>query len=179
MTTDLDTPVTSARTQFAQSATPMTWKRKARFWEKSGLITRRMKGLATSQWRKRKRSAAINQAKQGGLIQNAVNNSLKLSAQLQTEALDVTLLAVSAVWRVAPVTHAVRIKGIFARVLRLHKGRRSKLTSLRSATPEDHLAFAHARHLLRSADGSENAHLLRTHTSPMQIVAWCSTSSHP
>ena len=121
MTTDLDTLVTSARTQFAQSATPNDLENaKARFLGKSGLITERMKGMAQlSVEEKKTRGAAINQAKQA--IEAALTErrqqlaEAELSAQLQTEALDVTLPGRQrGVGGLHPVTRTLeRIEGIF------------------------------------------------------------------
>ena len=181
MTTDLDTLVTSARTQFAQSATPNDLENaKARFLGKSGLITERMKGLAQlSVEEKKTRGAAINQAKQA--IEAALTErrqqlaEAELSAQLQTEALDVTLPGRQrGVGGLHPVTRTLeRIEGIFGSMgFEVAQGPEIEsdwfnFTALN--TPEDHPARS-MHDTFYVEDGSENApNLLRTHTSPMQI----------
>ena len=94
---DLDTLIESARAAFETAPTPAELENaKARFLGKSGQLTELMKGLATlSVEQKKTRGAAINQAKQQveALLQ-ARRDALaagELRAQLQAEALDVTL----------------------------------------------------------------------------------------
>jgi phenylalanyl-tRNA synthetase alpha chain len=97
MSTDLDSIVLAAREAFAASATPAQLEdAKARFTGKAGRITELMKGMAAlSHEDKKTRGAAINQAKQS--IEEALAARRKaladaeLEAQLQAEALDVTL----------------------------------------------------------------------------------------
>ena len=94
---DLDSIVSSAQTAFAQAPTPAELENaKARFLGKTGQITELMKGMAAlSVEEKKTRGAAINLAKQA--IEAALNErrqalaDAELQAQLQAEALDVTL----------------------------------------------------------------------------------------
>ena len=94
---DLDTLIESARTAFDAAPTPAELENaKARFLGKSGQLTELMKGLATlSVEQKKTRGAAINQAKsQVEALLQARRDALaagELQAQLQAEALDVTL----------------------------------------------------------------------------------------
>ncbi len=121
MTTDLDTLVASACTQFAQAVTPNDLENaKARFLGKAGQITERMKGLAQlSVEEKKTRGAAINQAKQA--IEAALAErrqqlaEAELNVQLQAEALDVTLPGRQCgAGGLHPVTLTLeRIEGIF------------------------------------------------------------------
>jgi phenylalanyl-tRNA synthetase alpha chain len=94
---DLDTIVASARDAFAKAATPADLENaKAQFTGKSGRITELMKGLgALPVDEKKTRGAAINVAKQA--IEAALAErrqalaDAELEAQLEAEALDVTL----------------------------------------------------------------------------------------
>lgn len=95
--TDLDSIVDSARAAFAKASAPADLENaKAQFLGKSGRITELMKGMAAlSVEEKKTRGAAINQAKQA--IESALNArrqalaDAELEAQLQAEALDVSL----------------------------------------------------------------------------------------
>ena len=97
MTPHLETLVASAREEFAQAHTSNDLENaKARFLGKSGSITALMKDMAQlSVEEKKARGAAINQAKQA--IEAALTErrqqlaDAELEAQLQAEALDVTL----------------------------------------------------------------------------------------
>ena len=94
---DLENLVAEARSQFEQASTPAALENaKARFLGKTGSITERMKGLAKLAVEEKKaQGAAINQAKQA--IEAALEArraalaEAELQAQLQAEALDVTL----------------------------------------------------------------------------------------
>ncbi|HYD75277.1 phenylalanine--tRNA ligase subunit alpha [Ramlibacter sp.] len=97
MTEDLQSIVESARSAFAQSATPAELENaKARYTGKAGRITELMKGLAALPVEEKKsRGAAINVAKQA--IEAALAErrqalaDAELAVQLKAEALDVTL----------------------------------------------------------------------------------------
>ncbi|MEP6824709.1 MAG: phenylalanine--tRNA ligase subunit alpha [Ramlibacter sp.] len=94
---ELDQIVSSARQSFAQAATPADLENaKAQFIGKSGRVTELMKGMASlSVEEKKTRGAAINLAKQA--IESALQErrqalaELEMQAQLQAQALDVTL----------------------------------------------------------------------------------------
>jgi phenylalanyl-tRNA synthetase alpha chain len=94
---DLDTLVRTAQADFSAAATPADLENaKARFLGKSGRVTALLKGLAAlSVEQKKSEGAAINVAKQA--IEAALNErrqalaDAELTAQLQAEALDVTL----------------------------------------------------------------------------------------
>jgi phenylalanyl-tRNA synthetase alpha chain len=181
MTTDLDTLVASACTQFAQAVTPNDLENaKARFLGKAGQITERMKGLAQlSVEEKKTRGAAINQAKQA--IEAALAErrqqlaEAELNVQLQAEALDVTLPGRQCgAGGLHPVTLTLeRIEGIFGSMgFEVAQGPEIEsdwfnFTALN--TPEDHPARS-MHDTFYVEGGSEKAsNLLRTHTSPMQI----------
>ena len=94
---DLSPLVQEAREQFALAATPADLENaKARYLGKAGRVTELLKGLAAlSVDEKKTRGAAINQAKQHieallGQRREALANA-EMNAQLQAEALDVTL----------------------------------------------------------------------------------------
>src|SRR5918911_67083 len=94
---EFDSIVAAARDAFARAATGADLENaKAQFIGKSGRITELMKGLAAlSVEEKKTRGAAINQAKQA--IEAALAErrqalaDAELEAQLQAEALDVSL----------------------------------------------------------------------------------------
>ena len=94
---DLQPIVDAARAAFALAATPADLENaKAQFLGKSGRVTELMKGMAAlSVDDKKTRGAAINLAKQAiEATLNAARQALAdadLAAQLQAEALDVTL----------------------------------------------------------------------------------------
>ena len=181
MTTNLETIVASAREQFAQAATPNDLENaKARFLGKAGQITELMKGMAQlTVDEKKARGAAINQAKQA--IEAALAErrqqlaDAELNAQLQAEALDVTLPGrVRGAGGLHPVTLTLeRIENIFGSMgFEVAQGPEIEsdwfnFTALN--TPEDHPARS-MHDTFYVEGGSEKApNLLRTHTSPMQI----------
>ena len=178
---DLDSLVENAVRLFAQSATPAELENaKAQFLGKSGRVTELMKGLAQlSVEEKKTRGAAINAAKQA--IEAALQArrqalaEAQLQAQLQAEALDVSLPGRQ---RGAGGLHPVsltleRIQAIFGSMgFDVADGPEIEtdwfnFTALN--TPQDHPARS-MHDTFYVEGGAENApHLLRTHTSPMQI----------
>ena len=173
---ELDSLVASAQALFAQSATPADLENaKAQFLGKSGRITELMKGLsALSVEEKKSRGAVINQAKQA--IEAALNQrrqalaDAELEIQLKAEALDVTLPGrTQASGGLHPVSLTLeRIEGIFGSMgFEVADGPEIEtdwfnFTALN--TPEDHPARS-----MHDTFYVEGGHLLRTHTSPMQI----------
>ena len=173
---ELDSLVASAQALFAQSATPADLENaKAQYLGKSGRITELMKGMsALSVDEKKSRGAVINQAKQA--IEAALNQrrqalaDAELEAQLKAEALDVTLPGrARASGGLHPVSLTLeRIEGIFGSMgFEVADGPEIEtdwfnFTALN--TPEDHPARS-----MHDTFYVEGGHLLRTHTSPMQI----------
>ena len=181
MTPHLETLVASAREEFAQAHTSNDLENaKARFLGKSGSITALMKDMAQlSVEEKKARGAAINQAKQA--IEAALTErrqqlaDAELEAQLQAEALDVTLpRRIRGAGGLHPVTLTLeRIENIFGSMgFEVAQGPEIEsdwfnFTALN--TPEDHPARS-MHDTFYVEGGSEKApNLLRTHTSPMQI----------
>ena len=181
MTPHLETLVASAREEFAQAHTSNDLENaKARFLGKSGSITALMKDMAQlSVEEKKARGAAINQAKQA--IEAALTErrqqlaDAELEAQLQAEALDVTLPGrIRGAGGLHPVTLTLeRIENIFGSMgFEVAQGPEIEsdwfnFTALN--TPEDHPARS-MHDTFYVEGGSEKApNLLRTHTSPMQI----------
>ncbi len=181
MTPHLETLVASAREEFAQANTSNDLENaKARFLGKSGSITALMKDMAQlSVEEKKARGAAINQAKQA--IEAALTErrqqlaDAELEAQLQAEALDVTLPGrIRGAGGLHPVTLTLeRIENIFGSMgFEVAQGPEIEsdwfnFTALN--TPEDHPARS-MHDTFYVEGGSEKApNLLRTHTSPMQI----------
>jgi phenylalanyl-tRNA synthetase alpha chain len=179
---ELDALVASAETDFAQAALPADLENaKARFLGKSGRITALMKNLASLPVDEKKtRGAAINLAKQA--IEAALNArrqalaDAELQAQLQAEALDVTLPGRQrGPGGLHPVSITLeRIEGIFASMgFEVADGPEIEtdwfnFTALN--TPEDHPARSmHDTFYVEGAGPDAPPHLLRTHTSPMQI----------
>ena len=178
---DLDALVQSARELFAQATTPNDLENaKAQFMGKSGRVTELMKGMAAlSVEEKKTRGAAINLAKQA--IEAALNErrqalaEAELQRQLQAEALDVTLPGrVRGSGGLHPVSLTLeRIEAIFGSMgFEVADGPEIEsdwfnFTALN--TPEDHPA--RSMHDTFYVEGGTEAapHLLRTHTSPMQI----------
>ncbi|MDR3453249.1 MAG: phenylalanine--tRNA ligase subunit alpha [Rhodoferax sp.] len=178
---ELDALVESARTGFAQAATPADLENaKARFLGKSGRITELMKGMAAlGVGEKKSRGAAINLAKQA--IEAALNErrqallDAELQAQLKAEALDVTLPGRQrGQGGLHPVSLTLeRIEAIFGSMgFDVAQGPEIEsdwfnFTALN--TPEDHPA--RSMHDTFYVEGGTEAapNLLRTHTSPMQI----------
>jgi phenylalanyl-tRNA synthetase alpha chain len=173
---ELDTLVESARQSFVQAQTPADLENaKALFLGKAGRITELMKGMgALSVDDKKTRGAAINIAKQA--IETALNDrrqalaDAELQAQLKAEALDVTLPGRSAnVGGLHPVSLTLeRVENIFGSMgFEVAQGPEIEtdwfnFTALN--TPEDHPARS-----MHDTFYVEGGHLLRTHTSPMQI----------
>ncbi|MBK7719369.1 MAG: phenylalanine--tRNA ligase subunit alpha [Simplicispira sp.] len=178
---DLDSLVETARQAFAESATPADLENaKAQFLGKSGRMTELMKGMAQlSPDEKKSRGAAINLAKQA--IEAALTArrqalaEIELQLQLQAEALDVSLPGRQrGQGGLHPVSLTLeRIEGIFGSMgFEVAEGPEIEtdwfnFTALN--TPQDHPARSmHDTFYIEG--GSEQApHLLRTHTSPMQI----------
>lgn len=178
---ELDSLVEAAVQLFAQSKTPADLENaKAQFLGKSGRITELMKGMAQlSVDEKKSRGAAINVAKQS--IESALNTRRQamaddeLQAQLKAEALDVSLPGRQ---RGAGGLHPVsltleRIEQIFGSMgFDVAEGPEIEtdwfnFTALN--TPEDHPARS-MHDTFYVEGGSERApHLLRTHTSPVQV----------
>ncbi len=173
---ELDTLVESARQSFVQALTPADLENaKAQYLGKAGRLTELMKGMAAlSVEEKKTRGAAINIAKQA--IEAALNDrrqalaDAELQAQLKAEALDVTLPGRSAnVGGLHPVSLTLeRVEHIFGSMgFEVAQGPEIEtdwfnFTALN--TPEDHPARS-----MHDTFYVEGGHLLRTHTSPMQI----------
>ena len=173
---ELDTLVASARQSFAQAATPVDLENaKAQFLGKAGRITELMKGMAAlSVEDKKTRGAAINVAKQA--IEAALNDrrqalaDAELQTQLKAEALDVSLPGRrGTVGGLHPVSLTLeRVENIFGSMgFEVAQGPEIEtdwfnFTALN--TPEDHPARS-----MHDTFYVEGGHLLRTHTSPMQV----------
>jgi phenylalanyl-tRNA synthetase alpha chain len=173
---DLDQLVAQARASFAQSPTPADLENaKAVFLGKSGRLTALMKGLgALTPDEKKTLGAAINVAKQAveealQLRRQALADA-ELELQLRAEALDVSLPGRQ---RTSGGLHPVsitleRIEAIFGSMgFEVADGPEIEtdwfnFTALN--TPEDHPARS-----MHDTFYVEGGHLLRTHTSPMQI----------
>ena len=179
--TDLNDIVYQAKAAFAQAATPADLENaKALYLGKAGRLTELMKGMAAlSVDEKKSRGAAINLAKQA--IESALNDRRKaladaeLHLQLQAEALDVTLPGRQrGAGGLHPVTLTLeRIESIFGSMgFEVAQGPEIEtdwfnFTALN--TPQDHPARS-MHDTFYVEGGTESApHLLRTHTSPMQI----------
>ena len=178
---ELEALVTTAQSIFAQANTPADLENaKAQFLGKSGRITEWMKGLAALPVdEKKSRGAVINVAKQAiEASLNARRQALadaELDRQLQAEALDVTLPGRQrGQGGLHPVSLTLeRIEGIFGSMgFEVAEGPEIEtdwfnFTALN--TPEDHPA--RSMHDTFYVEGGTEAtpHLLRTHTSPMQI----------
>ena len=173
---ELEDLVRTAKTAFAASSTAHDLENaKAQFLGKSGRITELMKGMAAlSVDEKKTRGAAINVAKQA--IEAALNErrtqlaDAELQAQLKAESLDVTLPGRSRpTGGLHPVSLTLeRIEGIFGSMgFEVADGPEIEtdwfnFTALN--TPADHPARS-----MHDTFYVEGGHLLRTHTSPMQI----------
>src|SRR5574343_944594 len=173
---DLDALVQSAQAAFAEATTPADLENaKARFLGKSGSVTELLKGMgALSPEEKKTRGAAINQAKQR--VEAALNErrqalaDAELAQQLRAESLDVTLPGRRrGEGGLHPVSLSIeRIEGIFGSMgFDVADGPEIEadwfnFTALN--TPEDHPARS-----MHDTFYVEGGHLLRTHTSPMQI----------
>ena len=178
---ELNAIVESAKAAFSVAVTPADLENaKAQFLGKSGRITELMKGMAAlSVDEKKSRGAAINLAKQA--IEVALNDrrqalaDAELQAQLQAEALDVTLPGRQrGQGGLHPVSLTLeRIEAIFGSMgFDVAQGPEIEtdwfnFTALN--TPEDHPARS-MHDTFYVEGGSQTApNLLRTHTSPMQI----------
>ena len=173
--------IDSATTTFGQAATPAELENaKALFLGKSGCITELMKGLAAlGADQKKARGAAINQAKQA--IELALNErrqklaDAQMQAQLQAEALDVTLPGRKrGQGGMHPVSLTLeRIEAIFGSMgFDVAQGPEIEsdwfnFTALN--TPEDHPARSMHDTFYVEGGSAAQPNLLRTHTSPMQI----------
>ncbi|MFM2275216.1 MAG: hypothetical protein RL211_1088 [Pseudomonadota bacterium] len=178
---ELNTIVESAKTAFNVALTPADLENaKAQFLGKSGRITELMKGMAAlTVDEKKSRGAAINLSKQA--IEAALNDrrqalaDAELQAQLQAEALDVTLPGRQrGQGGLHPVSLTLeRIEAIFGSMgFDVAQGPEIEtdwfnFTALN--TPEDHPA--RSMHDTFYVEGASQTapNLLRTHTSPMQI----------
>jgi len=173
---ELDSLIHSAQELFAQSSTPTDLENaKAQFLGKAGRITELMKGMAAlSVEEKKTRGAAINAAKQA--IEAALTArrqalaDAELESQLKAEALDVTLPGrARPLGGLHPVSLTLeRIEAIFGSMgFEVAQGPEIEtdwfnFTALN--TPQDHPARS-----MHDTFYVEGGHLLRTHTSPMQI----------
>ena len=178
---ELDSLAETAKAAFAQASTPAELENaKALFLGKSGSITELMKGMAAlSVDEKKSRGAAINQTKQ--LIEAALGSrrqalaQAELEAQLQAEALDVTLPGRRRnKGGLHPVSLTLeRIEAIFGSMgFEVAQGPEIEtdwfnFTALN--TPQDHPARSMHDTFYVEGGSSEAPNLLRTHTSPMQI----------
>ncbi|MFM8757831.1 MAG: phenylalanine--tRNA ligase subunit alpha [Limnohabitans sp.] len=173
---ELDSLVEAARQAFAQASTPVDLENaKARYLGKGGRITELMKGMAAlSVDDKKTRGAAINLGKQA--IEAALTErrqalaDAELQTQLKAEALDVSLPGRRGSFGgLHPVSLTLeRIEQIFSSMgFEVAQGPEIEtdwfnFTALN--TPEDHPARS-----MHDTFYVEGGHLLRTHTSPMQI----------
>ena len=173
---ELDSLIEQARASFAKAQTPADLENaKALYLGKSGRITELMKGMAALSVEEKKRlGAAVNVAKQA--IEAALNAQrqaladAELALQLTAEALDVSLpgRALSQ-GGLHPVSLTLeRIEEIFGSMgFEVAQGPEIEtdwfnFTALN--TPQDHPARS-----MHDTFYVEGGHLLRTHTSPMQI----------
>ncbi len=173
---DLEALVAEAHARFAQALHPADLENaKAAYLGKAGRLTALMKDLASMDVELRKtRGADINRAKQA--IEAALNArrqamaDAELDAQLRAEALDVTLPGRRrGQGSLHPVSRTLeRIEGIFRSMgFDVAEGPEIEtdwfnFTALN--TPADHPARS-----MHDTFYVEGGHLLRTHTSPMQI----------
>ncbi|MFZ2739040.1 MAG: phenylalanine--tRNA ligase subunit alpha [Burkholderiaceae bacterium] len=178
---DLNAIVESAIAAFSQAPNPAELENaKAVYLGKAGRITELMKGMAAlSVEEKKSRGATINQAKQAieaGLTQRRqALAEAELQAQLQAEALDVTLPGRSrGTGGLHPVSITLeRIEGIFGSMgFDVAQGPEIEtdwfnFTALN--TPEDHPARSMHDTFYVEGGSTSAPNLLRTHTSPMQI----------
>jgi phenylalanyl-tRNA synthetase alpha chain len=173
---ELDTLVQQAQALFAQCASAAELENaKAQFLGKSGRISEMMKGLSQLDLdAKKTQGAVINLAKQS--IEQALNARRQaladeeLNQQLQAEKLDVSLPSgLRSQGGLHPVSLSLeRIESIFASMgFSVAQGPEIEtdwfnFTALN--TPQDHPARS-----MHDTFYVEGGHLLRTHTSPMQI----------
>ena len=173
---ELDTLVQQAQALFTQCASAADLENaKAQFLGKSGRISEMMKGLSQLDLEAKKtQGAVINSAKQS--IEQALNARRQaladeeLNQQLQAEKLDVSLPSgLRTQGGLHPVSLSLeRIESIFASMgFSVAQGPEIEtdwfnFTALN--TPQDHPARS-----MHDTFYVEGGHLLRTHTSPMQI----------
>ncbi len=179
---DLEALVQGAQADFAAAPNPAELENaKARYLGKSGRVTELLKGLgALPPDEKKSRGAEINQAKTR--IESALNAArealaeAELAAQLQAEALDVTLPGRSrGVAGLHPVSRTIaRIEAIFASMgFDVAEGPEIEtdwmnFTALNS--PENHPARSMQDTFYVDVNDAHGKPLnLRTHTSPMQV----------
>jgi phenylalanyl-tRNA synthetase alpha chain len=178
---DLTAVVEQARAAFELAQTPAELENsKALYLGKAGRITELMKGLAALPVEEKKlQGAAINLAKQG--IEAALNKrrqalaDRELQAQLQAEALDVSLPGRQrGTGGLHPVSLTLeRIEAIFGSMgFEVAQGPEIEsdwfnFTALN--TPEDHPARSMHDTFYVEGGSDKAPNLLRTHTSPMQI----------
>ncbi len=173
---DQDQMLQTAQAEFAAATTPADLENaKARFLGKSGLVTELLKGMAALPVEQKKtRGAEINVLKAG--IEAALTArrqalaDAELALQLKAEALDVSLPGRQrGSGGLHPITRAMaRIEAIFGSMgFDVADGPEIEndwfnFTALN--TPADHPARS-----MHDTFYVENGHVLRTHTSPMQI----------
>ena len=173
---ELDTLVQQAQALFTQCASAADLENaKAQFLGKSGRISEMMKGLSQLDLETKKtQGAVINSAKQS--IEQALNARRQaladeeLNQQLQAEKLDVSLPSgLRTQGGLHPVSLSLeRIESVFASMgFSVAQGPEIEtdwfnFTALN--TPQDHPARS-----MHDTFYVEGGHLLRTHTSPMQI----------
>jgi phenylalanyl-tRNA synthetase alpha chain len=173
---DQDQMLKTAQAEFAAATTPADLENaKARFLGKSGLVTELLKGMAALPVEQKKtRGAEINVLKAG--IEAALTArrqalaDAELALQLKAEALDVSLPGRQrGSGGLHPITRAMaRIEAIFGSMgFDVADGPEIEndwfnFTALN--TPADHPARS-----MHDTFYVENGHVLRTHTSPMQI----------
>jgi len=178
---DLDQLVASAVSEFAAAATAAALEdAKARYLGKSGRVTEMLKALAAlTAEQKKSRGAEINLTKQR--IEAALQDRRhalaagELEAQLRAEALDVSLPGRHrGTAGLHPVTRTLeRIEAIFGSMgFDGADGPEIEddwynFTALN--TPEDHPARSMHDTFYVDTRGERGGHLLRTHTSPMQV----------
>ena len=178
---ELNDVVDAAKAAFERASAPADLENaKALFLGKTGRVTELMKGLvALPVEEKKSRGAAINQAKQA--IEAALNArrqalaEIELQAQLQAEALDVTLPGRQrGPGGLHPVSLTLeRIEAIFGSMgFAVAQGPEIEtdwfnFTALN--TPEDHPARSMHDTFYVEGGSATAPNLLRTHTSPMQI----------
>ena len=178
---ELDSLVESARQLFAQSTTPADLENaKAQFLGKSGRLTELMKGMAQlTVEEKKSRGAAINLAKQA--VEAALTDrrqalaDAELQLQLKAEALDVSLPGRQrGRGGLHPVSLTLeRIEQIFGSMgFEVAEGPEIEtdwfnVTALN--TPQDHPARSMHDTFYVEGGTPDAPHLLRTHTSPMQV----------
>ena len=178
---ELNDVVDAAKAAFERASAPAELENaKALFPGKTGRVTELMKGMvALPVEEKKSRGAAINQAKQA--IEAALNArrqalaEIELQAQLQAEALDVTLPGRQrGPGGLHPVSLTLeRIEAIFGSMgFAVAQGPEIEtdwfnFTALN--TPEDHPARSMHDTFYVEGGSATAPNLLRTHTSPMQI----------